>query len=130
MDRNVTRLISGCSNDSENVKEQVNNVHVQVESCKNVLFRGNGVFMIPSHHHLRVVNYINGEEESSKRGVDKNHRFSREKHAYNTKHHQDEHSDKQYSSNCGKVDLRLESEKCKSNGNNKSDEGCVKHLKK
>ena len=55
------RLISASSEYEEDVKKEVDNVQVDVESSKDVFLRTEGVGMTPSHHQLGVVDQITGE---------------------------------------------------------------------
>ena len=58
-------LISASSKYEEDVKKEVDNVQVDVESSEDVFLRTEGVGMISSHHQLSVVDQITGEYQSS-----------------------------------------------------------------
>ena len=52
-----TSMVS--SKEAEYHEEQVDYVHVQIQSSKNIFFRRNGVSMITSHQQLRVDDQVN-----------------------------------------------------------------------
>ena len=57
------------SKEAEYHEEQVDYVHVQIQSSKNIFFRRNGVSMITSHQQLRVDDQVNWEDGSAQPGV-------------------------------------------------------------
>lgn len=63
-------LVAGPANYSQNVEKNVDDVQVEVEGGKDVLFRGDGILVLPSQHQLRVEDEIDGEKEGAQRGVD------------------------------------------------------------
>jgi len=52
-------LVSGRgTDDGEDIHENVDDVHVNVESGKDVLLRRNGVLVVATDHHLGIVNEV------------------------------------------------------------------------
>ena len=62
-------LISWRTNDAQDVNEDVDNVKVQVESSKDVLFGRDTIFVLSSHHQLSIVNNIKREYKSSQGSI-------------------------------------------------------------
>lgn len=56
-------LVSSGSNNAEYVDEYVDNIQVQIECSEYVLFRTDAVLVFPTHHHLRIIHEVCGEEE-------------------------------------------------------------------
>lgn len=53
------------SKETQDVDEDHDDVHVDVEGSEYVFFWRNTVFMITSHHELSIIDQVHGEEESS-----------------------------------------------------------------
>lgn len=121
-------LIPRGPDDGQDVQEQIDYVHVQVEGGEDVLLGGNGVFVIPSHHHLGVVHDVNGEYQSAEGRVHHDHGLAGEDHTDDTEHHQNNNGHKQNASHCSEVDFGLEGEHRESHSDNECNQGCVEHL--
>lgn len=57
------KLISRISQNTHNHHEDVDDVNVEIQSRENVLFGADGIFVVSSHHHLRVVDEIDAKQQ-------------------------------------------------------------------
>ena len=53
------------ADNAEDISEEVDDVQVEVEGGENVLLGTERVLVFPAHHHLSVVDNVEGEDESS-----------------------------------------------------------------
>ena len=66
----VTVLVAlGKPNQPEDEQEDVDDVEIESQGCEDVLLRRDGVLVVTSHHHLGVVDQVEGEDESSSSSV-------------------------------------------------------------
>merc|ERR1712001_610868 len=56
-------LISGCSNDLQNVEEQIDDVEVEVERSKDILLGVQRILVVATHHHLGVEDDVEAEDD-------------------------------------------------------------------
>lgn len=85
--------------------------------------------MIAAEHHLRVVHDVNREDERTERRVNQNHGFTREEHANDAEHHEDDDGDKENAPHSREVHLGLKCEHCESDSHYKGDQGRKEDLK-
>lgn len=64
---NNIALFFGRSDNRQNIDEDIDNVQVQSDRSKNILFGTNRMLVSAAHHHLSVVDQVNTEEQSSTR---------------------------------------------------------------
>ena len=57
--------IARAADDGKDVEEDIDDVQIEIESSKNVLFWRNGILVFAAQHQLRIEDQINGEEESA-----------------------------------------------------------------
>lgn len=63
------KLITRCSNNTQYVNEDVDDIKVEVQGSKNVLLRRDAVLVFSTHHHLSIIDEIKREEKSSTRCI-------------------------------------------------------------
>merc|ERR1712113_799304 len=56
-------------NNPKDVEEDVENVEVDGDGCENVLLGGDRVLVVATHHHLSIVDEIDGEDEDADAAV-------------------------------------------------------------
>jgi len=98
------------SNDLQNIKEQSDDIDVQIQCSKDILLRVDRILLLTSHHQLGVHDQIQSEDESTDTSVHQPNGFSVEKYHEESETHEDDKSYKQTSAHHGEINLRLESE--------------------
>merc|ERR1719225_1734602 len=68
--KNESDSFLGSPDDPEDVEEDVENVEVDGDGCEDVLLRGDRVLVVATHHHLSIVDEIDGEDEDADATVD------------------------------------------------------------
>ena len=64
-------LVSAVSNNLKDVHEQVDDVKIEVESCKDVFLGAERVLVAATDHQLGVVDDVQTEDDAADAGVDK-----------------------------------------------------------
>jgi len=77
-------------------EEEVNDVKIEVERCKDVLLRVEGVLVAASHHQLRVEDDVAREDEGADGSVDNRQDLVADKDADNADNHEAEETDLKY----------------------------------
>lgn len=126
MDEN---LVSWGADDGQDVDEEVDDIHIQVERGEHVLFGRDGVLVVPAEHDLSVVHDVDGEQQSAERSVDERHGLAREEHADDTEYHEDDDCHKQNASHRREVDLGLERKHGESEDHDQREQRRPEHLR-
>ena len=95
---------------SKNVEEDVDNVQVEIESGKDVLFGWNRVLVLASEHQLSVKDQVDGKEESAERGVDQADCFAWNADGHDTENEENDDADKENATASRKVPFGLHGE--------------------
>merc|ERR1719445_1396351 len=66
----VSSLVSAVSNNLKDVHEQVDDVKIEVESCKDVFLGTERVLVAAPDHQLGVVDDVKTEDDAADAGVD------------------------------------------------------------
>ena len=66
----VSNLVSAVSNNLKDVHEQVDDVKIEVESCKDVFLGAERVLVAATDHQLGVVDDVQTEDDAADAGVD------------------------------------------------------------
>lgn len=110
-------LVSRIPDNRQNVHENVDNVHVQVQRSKDILLWRYGVLVLATHHHLRVVDQVEAEQQSTQGRIDQLHRLAAEKYAQDSEQHEDDHGYQQHSAHHREVPFSLEREQSEGEAN-------------
>jgi len=125
----VSSLVSAVSNNLKDVHEQVDDVKIEVESCKDVFLGTERVLVAATDHQLGVVDDVQTEDDAADAGVDKVQCSARgeeqgDESEYNETH---QYCD-QYTSHGCEIDLGLESKDSESEGDSCTDSNCHEDL--
>jgi len=107
----------------QQVQEDHDDIHVDVECSKDVLFRAESELVLASNHDLSIIHQENREQHCSDSRKNELHRGSKEDGQKGEKE-KHQRADKQRPSHHRKVILCLESEDGQSDANNGCDSGC------
>ena len=66
----------------KNVQKDIDNIEVEIKSCKNIFLRGNGVLVLSTNHELRVVDEVQRKQHGPAGGVDHVYCLSGNKESY------------------------------------------------
>lgn len=69
----VSSLTSWCTNQHQNVHEDVHDVNIKIQSGENVLLGADRVLVLSSHHELNVIHEVDAEKESAEWSIDEGH---------------------------------------------------------
>lgn len=104
-------LVSGGTNDGQNVQEDVDYIQVQVEGCEDVFLGGDAVLVLASHHQLGVVDQVEGEQQSAQRRVHQRYYVvARDEYGDKTKDEQHDSGTQQHAAHHCEVPLGLQRE--------------------
>ena len=107
-------MICSCSlgqaDNLQDVQEQGDNIDVQIQRSKNVLFRAQRVLLVATHHELCVHDEVQPEDESSETRVHQPHDTSVEEDGEESEANQHNESHEETTAAHGEIDLRLERE--------------------
>lgn len=103
-------LVSRRADDSQDVEEDVDDIEVQVQRRKDVFLGGDGVLVVTSHHELRVVDEVDGEDKRPARGVHQRHDPAGEEDGDEAEEEKDDYGGQEYAAHLGEVKPGLEGE--------------------
>lgn len=99
-------------NNLQDVHEYLHDIQIQIQRRKNVLLRTDRIFVLATHHHLRIVNEVDAEDECTKRRVNQRDSFAAHEYRHNAEDHQNYYGHEQHATHHCKVPLGLECKQC------------------
>lgn len=106
---------------AEKFDANAEHVHVQIQGCKDVVIRGEGVLVPLSHHQFSVIDEVGAEEQGSQGGVENVEDFAGHASGQDGEKDEDQEKDEEDANPGGKVPHVLEGEDGNSDTNASAD---------